>query len=123
MVASGTATLETALLETPMVIVYKVSALSYYIGKMFINVDNIGLVNIIAGKTIVPEFIQDKATASNIAGEILGMLAGSARMDEIKEDLSRVRGNLGTPGANMRTARLAYEMIRDNSGDRRQNKG
>ncbi len=114
MVASGTATLETALLETPMVIIYKVSTLSYYIGKMFINVDNIGLVNIIAGKTIVPEFIQDEATASNIAEEILDILANRSRMDKIKEELSRVRGNLGTPGANMRTARLVYEMIEGN---------
>ena len=113
MVASGTATLETALLETPMVIIYKVSALSYYIGKMFIDVDNIGLVNIIAGKTIVPEFIQDEATASNMAEEILDILASSSRRDKMKEELSRVRENLGTPGANMRVARLVYEMIRE----------
>lgn len=114
MVASGTATLETALLETPMVIIYKVSPLSYYIGRMFINVNNIGLVNIIAGKTIVPEFVQNKATASNIAKEISDILANRSRMDRIKEELSRVKENLGTPGANMKTAGLVYEMIRKN---------
>ncbi|MEA1935462.1 MAG: lipid-A-disaccharide synthase [Thermodesulfobacteriota bacterium] len=111
MVASGTATLETALLETPMVIIYKVSTLSYYIGKMLINVNNIGLVNIIAGKTIVPEFIQDEAAASNIAEEISDILANSSKMDKIKQELSRVRGNLGSPGAAARTARLVCEMI------------
>ena len=120
MVASGTATLETALLETPMVIIYKVSTLSYYIGKMLINVNNIGLVNIIAGKTIVPEFIQDEATAANMAEKISDILANSSKMDKIKQELSRVRGNLGSPGAAARTARLVYEMIRENSGDRRQ---
>jgi lipid-A-disaccharide synthase len=114
MVASGTATLETALLETPMIIIYKVSALSYYIVKKLIDVDNIGLVNIIAGKAIAPEFIQDEATASNMAEEILDILASSSRMDKMKEELSRVRENLGTPGANMRVARLVYEMIRKN---------
>ena len=111
MVASGTATLETALLETPMVIIYKISNLSYYIGKMLINVNNIGLVNIIAGKTIVPEFIQDEAAASNIAEEISDILANSSKMDKIKQELSRVRGNLGSPGAARRAARLVYEMI------------
>lgn len=110
-VASGTATLETALLETPMVIIYKVSPLSYYIGKMFINVDNIGLVNIIAGKTVVPEFVQDKATALNIAREISDILANRSKIDKMKEELSKVRENLGAPGANMRTAGLVYEMI------------
>lgn len=114
MVASGTATLETALLETPMIIIYKVSALSYHIVKKLIDVDNIGLVNIIAGKTIAPEFIQDEATASNMAEEVLDILASSSRMDNMKKELSRVRENLGTPGANIRAARLVYEMIRKN---------
>lgn len=111
MVASGTATLETALMETPMIIIYKVSALSYYIGKTFINVNNIGLVNIIAGKTIVPEFIQDEATPMNMANEISDMLTDSSRMDRIRQELSGVRGKLGSPGAAARTARLVCEMI------------
>ena len=118
MVASGTATLETALMETPMIIIYKVSPLSYYIGKMFINVDNIGLVNIIAGKTIVPEFIQDEATASNMAEEISDMLTDKPRMDRMRQKLSGIREKLGTPGAAGRAARLVYEMIEKNSGDR-----
>ena len=111
MVASGTATLETALMETPMIIIYKISTLSYYIGKVLINVNNIGLVNIIAEKTIVPEFIQNDATPMNMAKEISDILTNRSRMDRIKQELSGVRGKLGSPGAARRTAGLVYEMI------------
>ena len=111
MVASGTATLETALMVTPMVIIYSVSKPSYYIGKMFINVDNIGLVNIIAGKTIVPELIQGEVTPEKIAAEVIDILTKRSRIEDIKAELSRIRGLLGSPGAAARTARLAYEML------------
>lgn len=114
MVASGTATLETALLGTPMVIIYKVSTLTYYMGKIFVKVDNIGLVNIIAGKTIVPELIQEEASPERIAAEIMDILMDRARMGNIKEELAKIRGKLGIPGAAEKTARLAYEMIKGN---------
>jgi lipid-A-disaccharide synthase len=111
MVASGTATLETALMETPMVIIYKVSAPSYYVGKMVINVDHIGLVNIIAGKAIVPELIQDEASPDKIAHEVINMLTTPRRMEHIKEELKKIRNMLGSQGAAERVARLAYDMI------------
>jgi lipid-A-disaccharide synthase len=111
MVASGTATLETALLETPMVIVYKVSPLSYFIGRIIINVDHIGMVNIIAGKKVVPEFIQNDANPENIASEIYDILSDTLRMDTIKRELSQIREKLGSPGAAARAAELAYEII------------
>jgi lipid-A-disaccharide synthase len=111
MVASGTATLETALMGTPMIIIYKVSAPSYYIGKMVINVDHIGLVNIMAGKTIVPELIQEAAIPEAIAAEVIDILTNRERMDDIKTDLSKIRAMLGSPGAAVRAAHLAYEMI------------
>lgn len=111
MVASGTATLETALMETPMVIVYKVSALTYWVGRMIIDVPNIGLVNLIAGKTIVPELIQQDASAEKIAEEIEAILSDKKRSDGIKRELARVREKLGTPGVSRRTAKLAYELI------------
>jgi lipid-A-disaccharide synthase len=111
MVASGTATLETALMETPMVIIYKVSAPSYYVGKMVINVDHIGLVNIIAGKTVVPELIQDEASPEKIAAMVVDILSDSKRMADIKIELSKIRDMLGSPGAAERTARLAFEML------------
>ena len=72
LVASGTATLETALLGVPMIIVYKISLLSYFIGRLFVHVKNIGLVNIIAGKTIVPELIQGDASGERIADRGFG---------------------------------------------------
>lgn len=110
-VASGTATLETALMETPMVIVYRVSAPSYYIGKMVINVNHIGLVNIIAGKTVVPELIQDDVTGERIAAEVINILANRTRMEEIRAELVELKNKLGSPGAAVRAARLAYDML------------
>jgi lipid-A-disaccharide synthase len=110
-VASGTATLETALMETPMVIVYRVSAPSYYIGKMVINVHHIGLVNIIAGKTVVPELIQDDVTGERIAAEVINILANRTRMEEIRAELVELKNKLGSPGAAVRAARLACDML------------
>jgi lipid-A-disaccharide synthase len=111
MVASGTATLETALMETPMVIIYKVSAPSYYVGKMVIDVDHIGLVNIIAGKTVVPELIQFDASQEKIAAEVMDILATEGRMESIKGELKKIRNMLGSHGAAERVARMAYDMI------------
>lgn len=110
-VTSGTATLETALLETPMVIVYKVSPLSYLIGRMVININYIGLANIIAGRGIVPELIQGDATGKKIAREIEGLLDNGDRLVQMKADLHTVRERLGEPGAAARTARMAFELI------------
>jgi len=111
MVASGTATLETALLEKPMVIIYKISPLSYTIGKMIIHIDHIGLVNVIAGKTLVPELIQNKATPENIAAEIIHLLTNEEEMHRTRSALSQIRNMLGAPGASSRAAGLAYGML------------
>jgi lipid-A-disaccharide synthase len=110
-VASGTATLETALLGVPMVITYKISPLSYFIGKLFIRIKNIGLVNIIAGKTIVPELIQGKANAQNIASEAVGILTSVERKKEMINELAAIRAKLGKPGAAIRAAQLALDML------------
>ncbi|HPQ43053.1 MAG TPA: lipid-A-disaccharide synthase [Syntrophales bacterium] len=111
MVASGTATLETALLGTPMIIVYKVSTLSYLIGRAVINIDTIGLANIIAGKTVVPELIQRDANPEAMADEVYDILINRSRMDAMKRDLLDVCEKLGSPGASQRAAELACEMI------------
>lgn len=111
MVTSGTATLETALLEVPMIIVYKVSPLSYLLGRMVIHVSHIGLVNIIAGREIVPELIQGYATGEAMADEIYRILSDQARRRQMREDLKKVRTKLGSPGASRRAAELALEMI------------
>lgn len=110
-VTSGTATLETALLETPMVIVYRVSPLSYGIGRMAVRIDHIGLPNIIAGRTIVPELIQGNATGEKIAREVGTLLDDEERMTRMKADLRAVRERLGEPGAAARAARLACELM------------
>jgi lipid-A-disaccharide synthase len=110
-VASGTATLETALLGKPMVIVYKVSPVSYYIGKKIVTVEHIGLVNIIAGKTIVPELIQDEANPERIATEVINILNDPTRMRNIRQELDLIREKLGGPGAADNAARLACDML------------
>lgn len=111
LVASGTATLETALLEVPMVIVYKISLLSYLIGRLIVRVKNIGLVNIIAGKTIVPELVQNDANGPRIAREALSILRDKDRNEKIIKELSAIRAMLGEPGASIRAAQLVLDML------------
>jgi lipid-A-disaccharide synthase len=110
-VASGTATLETALLGVPMIIIYKISLLSYFIGKLVVNVKNIGLANIIAGKTVVPELIQGKANAQSIAAEAVAILTTVERKKEMMNELAEIRAKLGKPGAAIRAAQLALDML------------
>ncbi len=110
-VASGTATLEAAILKKPMVIVYKTSWLTYFLAKMFIKIPNIGLANIVAGKTIVPELIQDKATAKNIAGEMEKLLSDHKQTHWIQKEFSKFPIWLGDPGASQRAAKIILKEI------------
>jgi len=109
--ASGTATIQCAIHETPMVVVYKVSAASYAIGRRFIRVDHISLPNIIAGRAIVPELIQDDANAERIAAEMMELIVRKEKAREMKTALAGIRGKLGTPGASQRTAEIACDML------------
>jgi len=111
LVASGTATLQTALMKKPMVILYRVSPLTYIAGRMLIRIPWIGLANIVAGKTIVPELIQHAVTPERIAQEACALLEHPERMREIEQELAVVAHKLGEPGASRRVAELAYEMI------------
>ena len=104
LVTSGTATLETALFETPMVVVYRTSWLTYLLGRLLIQVENIGLVNIVAGKKIVPECIQQSATASNLVREALRLLNDDAALESTRRELSLIRQKLGKTGASRRVA-------------------
>lgn len=104
LVTSGTATLETALFGTPMFIVYRTSWPTYVIGRLLVQVRNIGLVNIVAGRTIVPEFIQHRATAGTLVRHGRSLLNDRGRLDVMRADLDRVRALLGTPGAAGRVA-------------------
>ena len=110
-VASGTATLETALLGTPMVILYKMSPLSFFLGKSMVQVKHIGLVNIVAGEKIVPELIQGKASGKKIAEEALSLLTNKERNKKTKEKLREVSHKLGKKGATERAAEAVVEFM------------
>ncbi|MBI5049203.1 MAG: lipid-A-disaccharide synthase, partial [Deltaproteobacteria bacterium] len=107
-VASGTATLETALMEIPMVIVYKVSLLTSIIGRMFINIDYIGLPNIVAEKEVVPELVQGNANPISIAREILRFLNDSNERNKTISDLKDVANKLRKGNASKRAAEVIY---------------
>jgi lipid-A-disaccharide synthase len=110
-VTSGTATLETGLMGVPMVIVYKVSLFSELIGRMIIRQQHIGLVNILAGKTVAPELIQRDARGPRIASEALAILQNREKRRQIIRDLGNIRAKLGEPGAARRAAQIACNMI------------
>jgi lipid-A-disaccharide synthase len=110
LVASGTATLETALLGKPMVIVYRLSLPSYWIGRMLIRVKCIGLANIVAGKKIVPELIQKDACGEKIAAEAHKILAEASYRENMSAELAAIRGKMGKTGAAARVARIALEL-------------
>jgi lipid-A-disaccharide synthase len=112
--ASGTVTLEAAMTGTPMIIVYKLSGLSYWVGKRLIRVEHIGLVNLVAGRRIVPELIQDQATADNISRQVLQMLADQNVLSEMRQELRHVVKSLGDPGASERAAKVAIGLISKN---------
>jgi lipid-A-disaccharide synthase len=111
--ASGTATLEAAILEKPMVIIYKVSSLSYWIGRALVRVKHIGLVNLVAGKGIAPELIQKDASPERIAREALRILTDPNLRQGMTESITQVRKNLGEPGAVQRAARIVTSMLDD----------
>jgi len=108
---SGTVTLEAAISETPAVIIYKVSPVSYWLGRALIKIQNIGLVNLIAGKTVVPELVQKDASPDKISGEVLAMLNDHERMAEIRSGLKAARALLGGEGASDRVAGIAMDML------------
>ena len=111
LVASGTATLETAILKIPMVIIYKVSFLSWLLLKTIIHLPYIGLVNIIANQKIVPEFIQYRAKPKNIAFYITNTLLDSKRLSKMKQLLAKTRTSLGEPQATQRAAHKILEFL------------
>lgn len=109
--ASGTATLETALLLKPMVIVYRLAWLTYGLARLLVRVDHIGMVNIIAGETVVPELIQGEVTAERLVRETRSILHNSGIYEKMVAKLARVREKLGSPGAADRVAAIALEMM------------
>ena len=113
--ASGTVTLEAAIGGTPMVIVYKVSPLSYRIGKALIRVEHISLVNLIAGRELVPELIQDAANPPKIAAAAAALLADPRRLAALRTELLNIRALLGGGGASARVAAIALGMLNNSA--------
>jgi lipid-A-disaccharide synthase len=111
LMASGTATLEGAIAGCPMVIIYRLSPLSYLIGRMLIKVKCIGLANIVVGKKVVPELIQGEVTPHRIALEAKKILQDHARRKEIKDEFKFITDKLGGRGASHRVARIALQMM------------
>lgn len=106
LVASGTATLETACLGTPMAIVYRTHPLTFQLAREFISVKNISLVNIIAGHQIVPEFIQHQFEPARVADALTELIYNSKRRQVIQSELEQVKNQLGKPGAAEKAALL-----------------
>ena len=104
-VASGTATLEAAIIGTPFVITYKVGLINYIAYRIVAKTKILGLVNVLAGRVIVPELLQHDATPEKIARESLKILRDGAKRAAIVSELARVKSSLGAPGASMRAAR------------------
>lgn len=111
-VASGTATLETAMLQRPMVIVYKTSLLTWLLAKCFVKIDNIGLVNVVMGKRIVPECIQFQATGPKVAAQLKNIMTDEIKIADIKIGLKKVKESLGPGGASQRAAAEILNSIR-----------
>jgi lipid-A-disaccharide synthase len=112
-IKSGTSTLEAALYSLPMVIVYKTSLLTYLIGRNLIKLDTIGMANIIAGKKIVPELIQNQAIAQNIYEECRKILSDENLYSSVKKSLSMLRNKLGCPGASIKAAQIICSALNE----------
>ncbi len=109
--ASGTVTLQAAIHGTPMVIIYKVSPVSAWLGKALVRVPHVGLVNLVAGRGLVPELLQDDATGDKIARAIQNMLKDEDELNHLRRQLIALRDVLGGTGASDRVAELALGMI------------
>jgi lipid-A-disaccharide synthase len=103
-VKSGTSTLEAALMLRPMIVVYRVSWLTYVVGRMLVKIEFFSLVNLLAGRRIVPELLQGEASAERMAAELEALLSAGPAWEAQLAGLREVRGALGEPGAPLRVA-------------------
>jgi lipid-A-disaccharide synthase len=111
LVASGTVTLETAILGTPLVMAYRVSPLTYLLGRHLVKIPDLALVNVVAGKRVAPEFVQSAAQPQALAAELASLLKEPARRDEMRRELAKVCEKLGEPGASRKVAAILHTMI------------
>jgi len=113
LVASGTATVQAALHECPMVVVYRLSPLTYRLGRPFVRVKTFAMANLVAGRQVVPELIQDDFIPARVADEALKVLTDPAVAARVRNDLADVRSRLGQPGASRRAASAVLEVARN----------
>ena len=111
---SGTVILELAILQVPTVATYRVSALTYFLGRLLIHLKWFSLVNLIAERTVIPELLQDEVTPENIAGELATMLPGGEKRAAVLQGLQEVKDRLGQPGASDRAAEIALAVVKRN---------
>jgi lipid-A-disaccharide synthase len=111
LVASGTATLETALCGAPMIVLYRTSPGSFAVGKLLVHVPWISLVNIVAQAPVVPELLQNDVTAEKLESEAEALLESPSRLEEMRRGLARVSRELGPPGASDRAADAVLEAL------------
>ena len=111
MVASGTATIETALMGCPMIVVYKTSPITYFFGRLLVQVPNIGMVNVVAGRTLCPELIQDAATPEALASALSPLIEDTPERRTMRTGLDEVRRLLGQGGAAERAAGVLLEEL------------
>jgi lipid-A-disaccharide synthase len=116
LLASGTVTVQAALHECPMVVVYRLSPLTYRLGKPFVRVDTYAMANLVAGRRVVPELIQDAFTPEAVAREAIDILTNTARASRMRADLRDVRQRLGDSGASRRAAAAVMNVVRARSG-------
>lgn len=116
--ASGTVTLELAILEVPMIVVYKLTALTYQLGKLLVKVDFFSLVNLIAGYAAVPELLQHEVKAEKIAAELFAITTVSTRTQTMKQALKEVKNKLGGSGASEKAATAALQLMDVKSNER-----
>ena len=108
--SSGTATLESAILGTPVVVMYRLSRATYLLGKRLVSLPHFSLVNIIAGHEVVPELIQEDVNGARIAEEVRKLVT-PGRDEWVRNELEIIRGKLGTPGASRRAAEEIHKMV------------
>ncbi|RLB39758.1 MAG: lipid-A-disaccharide synthase [Deltaproteobacteria bacterium] len=121
MIASGTVTLQAAIAGLPMVIAYKVSPLTFFLGKRLVKVRHICLVNLVAGYEVVPELIQSDVTPHNLARHLINIIENEKIRAEMKKGLEEVRRKLGGGGASRRAAEIALQMIKSPVPDTKKN--
>jgi len=115
--ASGTVTVEAALLGVPMVTFYRVTSLSWHLGRFLVDVPFYSMVNLVAGRTVVPELIQNEMSGERLAVEALRLLEDSARRERMREDLSTVAAQLaGESDPFERAAQIVRQVLRLDQG-------